>query len=624
MARVGIPEPTEQGVWLDAGDFPTRGKPRARRHYCAPEHDSPYIPQGESMIKRILSAVAVLLFFAGFSIVAFGQQATTSNQSNKVLPLQAHADLGRAAHGPAIQVNMSDVPTGVPRNVLPPPEPRGGISEEEYEARKAEAAKGFALAPGGAKGAAPAGLGLETPFASPVFPGQGNASQVAPADMALAVSSSYVVQLVNESIAVYNKSGVLQAGFPKPLATFFANNSGDIGDVRAFYDWNANRFVVLADDFTRGTIHLASSATSSPLGAWHQYAFNVWGSTDCRVSGAGCPDFPQLGYDDTTIYIGINFFPGAGGISDYMLLLPKAKIYSGAGFGFNFWFNLSFGGTLVDTVHPSVPVNASEHPRAGIAVNTFNINFGGGQCRTGCNGLVFWAFSNNLQGGAGNPGPELSAVGIGTANNYFFPPNANEPGCAGCVDTNDPRISATPTYHDGIITGATVTNGNGGGAGTAHVLWFQSRVFLNDNDARCTGAFLNTCPQITGAQLLNEDCYFCGGQGAAGSSFFGALAPNTGGDLTMIFNYADNNTFVETAYTSRRATQAQNTMHDNGLILCTGSSAAVGRWGDYEADVADLSAGNQNYTWFSGMNAVGGGNWGTCIGRDGFTNLNQP
>jgi hypothetical protein len=172
-----------------------------------------------------------------------------------------------------------------------------------------------------------------------------------------------------------------------------------------------------------------------------------------------------------------------------------------------------------------------------------------------------------------------------------------------------------------VISASLNTNGSDA---HAHALWFQSRVFLNDNDARCTGAFTNDCPQITGAQLLNEDCYFCGGQGTSGSTYYAALAPNIGGDLTMIFNYSDNNTNAETAYTARRATQAQNTMHDNGLILCGGASTAVGHWGDYEANVADLTSANQDYTWFSGMNAIGGGAWGTCIGRDGFTSLNQP
>jgi len=558
---------------------------------------------------------------ASLSIVTVGQEATTSNQSGKLLPGQGRADLGQAGVSAAIQVNMADVPAGTAKNVLPPPEPRGAVSKEEYNARKAQAAKGLSLAPGGATGPAPTNpIGRQVPGATPVFAGQSEQSGISPSDMAVAVSPTYVVQVVNSSIAVYNKSGVIQSGFPKSLSTFFPSNTGDLGDPRAFYDWNAGRFVVLADDFTAGVIHVAASATNNPLGAWHQYSLNVWGATNCRSATSACVDFPQLGYDDTTIYIGINFFPASGGVSDYMLLLPKTKVYQGAGFGFNFWFNLSWGGVLVDTVHPSVPLAGSEHPRAGIAVNSFNINFGGGQCVGGCNGLVFWGFSNNLQA-AGSPGAEFSAVAVATAHNYSLPASANEPGCPGCIDTGDVRISATPSYHAGVISAALNTNGTDA---HAHALWFQARVFLNDNDARCTGAFTNTCPQITGAQLLNEDCYFCGGQGAAGSSYYAALAPNIDGDLSMIFNYSDNVTNAETAYTSRRSTQAQNTMHDNGLVLCGGASAAVGRWGDYEANVADVPGSNQNFTWFSGQNTIGGGAWGTCIGRFGYTKLNQP
>src|SRR5258708_36710676 len=123
---------------------------------------------------------------AGFSIVAFGQQATTSNQSNKVLPGQARADLGRGAVGATIEVNMSEVPEGAPRNVLPPPHPRGGMSEEEYKAAKAEAARGLGLAPGGAKGAAPANrFWREVPVASPVLAGQQDQAAMTPAWLAV-------------------------------------------------------------------------------------------------------------------------------------------------------------------------------------------------------------------------------------------------------------------------------------------------------------------------------------------------------------------------------------------------------------------------------------------------------
>jgi hypothetical protein len=419
--------------------------------------------------------------------------------------------------------------------------------------------------------------------------------------MAVAVSSSYVVQLVNSSIAVYNKSGVLQAGFPKSLSSFFSSNSGDMGDVRAFYDWSAGRFVVLADDFTAGVVHLAASTTSNPLGSWRQYSFNPWGAANCRASGNSCPDFPQLGYDDSTIYIGVNFFPASGGVSDWMLLLPKSKIYSGSGFGYNYWFNLNWGGVNVDTVHPAVLLTAAEHPIAGVAVNTFNINFGiySGGCQ---NGLLVWAFSNNL-----TSSPTITAAFTGTANNYCMPPSANQPGWANSIDTGDVRISGTPIYHAGMIAASFNTNA---GDAHSHSLWFQARPFLSYNGSNW---------QMAAVQLLAEDCFYCGGQGTNGSSFYGALSFNDGGDLSMIYNYSDDNTYPESAYTGRHAMNyLANYMEGAGFVMCGGSGLyGQGRWGDYEANVADLSSNLTNYSWFSGMNDSGG-NWGTCIGKLSF------
>ena len=189
--------------------------------------------------------------------------------------------------------------------------------------------------------------------------------------------------------------------------------------------------------------------------------------------------------------------------------------------------------------HPPARRCTNEHARAGFGVNTFNISFGDGQCRSACNGLVVWGFSNNLMA-SGSPGPELSAFRVSTANNYSLPPAASEPNCAFCVDTGDVRISATPIYHAGVITGALATNGSDS---HAHVLWFQVRPFLNDNDARCTGGFANRCPQVVGASIVNEDCFLCGGQGSGGSSYFAALAPDDAGDLTMVYTFSDNSTF---------------------------------------------------------------------------------
>ncbi len=539
-----------------------------------------------------------------------------------------HADSGRAGSVSAQVVVLDQLPQAgaIPAGALPSPRPRGAVNESEYLARKAAAARQVSYA---TQANAIAGQTQmpdavrQTPGATTVFSGLGQAGSV-PSDMALTVNKSWVVQVVNSRIAVYNKTGTLQAGFPKALGGaggFFPAATTDTGDPRAFYDNQNNRFVVVADDFTGGAMWLAASQTDDPRGAWNIYSFAPWGAASCRSFGSSCPDFPMIGFDDQTIYLSLNFFPSTGGVSDWMLLLPKGLIYSGSGFSYNFWNNFTWGGTPIDTLQPVSLLDAAEHPRAGLAVASFNINFGGGQCSgaSGCSGMMVWAFSNNIVA-AGSPGPEFSAVNVPTATVYRFPANANQPGLPFSVDTSDVRISGSPIYHAGLISAAINTNGSDG---RAHHAWFQLRPFFNDNDARCTGSFLNKCPQITGAEMVNEDCYFCGGGfNTNGSSYFASLAPDAGGDLTMAFNLSDDNTFPSTAYASRRVTQARNLMHDAGIYMCVGASANTsGRMGDYSASAGDDSSPNQKTMWFSAMHMGTGGAWSTCIGKNGYTGI---
>jgi hypothetical protein len=542
------------------------------------------------------------------------------------------ADAGQSVAAEAQVVNLSALPQAQEAigAALPSPRPRGGVDELQYQARKAAAAR---QANGGSIDAAlsgrtqMAGANPDTPGAT-VFTGLGQSGGVVPSDMALAISNSWVVQVVNSRIGVYNKSGVLQSGFPKALGGaggFFPSATTDIGDPRAFYDRMSNHFVVVADDFTGGKMWLAASVSNDPRGAWNIYSFNPWGAANCRNATMSCPDFPMIGFDDSTIYLSLNFFPSTGGVSDWVLLLPKKTIYAGGGFGFNIWNNLSFGGVLIDSLQPVSLLMAAEHPRAGFAVGTFNVNFGGGQCSgaSGCSGVMIWAFSNNLQA-AGSPGPEFSAVNLATATTYRFPANANQKGLPNSVDTGDVRISGSPWYHNGHITASANTNGSDG---RAHHVWWEIRVFLNDNDARCTGAFLNDCAQITGAEMVNEDCYFCGGGfNTNGSSYYASLAPDSAGNLTMVINLSDDNTYPSTAYVSRRVTYGKNLMHDAGIYMCSGASANTsGRMGDYTAAAGDVTKGNANLMWFSGMSMGSGGLWASCFGNNGFTTaVNVP
>ncbi len=522
--------------------------------------------------------------------------------------------------------------------------PYAGVTDSEYKSRKdlaatrvvgsqgATQAPVLTLAPGGA---------VLTPTPVGSFVGQDETcAAVTPSDMALAVSPQFVLQVVNDCLSVYDKSGNVKPGYPKSVTTFFGlppNNltTGQFAsDPRAFFDWVKNRFVfvILYEDFpnSRGFLELAASATSDPTGAWHVYQIQVG-------SSGTCPDFPTLGQNwasdsfDGDIAVGFNIFPcNAAGffnklVDDQVWFLPKSLVYSGSSFGFNIFLHPTYNGALLDSIQPVNVSARGDKPRAQFAVNSFNMNFGGGQCSiTGCNGLVIWAFSNVLQK-SGSPGLQWSSVVVRTPSDYGLPANASQPGGLGTIDTGDTRISGQIQYSAGSMY-ATLNTNNGGGSG---ILAWQFHATLNDNGAAgpgvCTGSFLNACPAITSAVIDQEIGYDATSGGAVSSAYYGTIQPDPERNITMVFNFSGTNAFPSTAYTANRVTQRPGSWHDNGVFLAPTGSAFYGdgRWGDYTGTAPDLNV-NTPAMWFSGMYVRSDGSWGTTIGKNSYASANQP
>ena len=359
--------------------------------------------------------------------------------------------------------------------------PLSGLTEAQYQALKKLVAQRLAageigskpspvatkVSPKMPKGMVPFGAtgGPKSVFESTFFAGQ---SEVCcdPPDMSLAVSENFVLQMVNNYVAVYSKSGTLQPGFPKSADTFFGLAAGTYTtDPRAFYDWDNHRFFVLELTETNtgnpngspnvGAVAWAVSQTQDPRGGWWMYNNNL-----VQASGV-CPDFPTLGHDTTNwgpgatkggIYIGLNLWSGAvdcrgdGFSSDTIFILPKDALYSGGAYGFWFINGMNSGGTKVDTLAAENVTDRADKPSSIFWTNSFNYNFGGGACSGGCNGLIVWAESGPTTGtvcpgaAAGCPnnpfwflsggnGPVLTAQTISTTHNYSFPPNAAAPNC---------------------------------------------------------------------------------------------------------------------------------------------------------------------------------------------------
>jgi hypothetical protein len=519
---------------------------------------------------------------------------------------------------PGRQVIMDSLHQATPAQLAAHPaslRPRDGLTDEQHRARKLEAERrgvrgGVAPGPGSSAKSVPHPF----PGAFASFPGLNQefaCPGCTPSDMALAVGENFVVQVVNTAVNVYDKRGTVQAGYPKSINDFFGlPSTAFTTDPRAFYDWENHRYLIvmllesdLGGSDNVGSLLIAASQTHDPRLGWWLY------SPAFQIGNTGeCPDYPTLGHDSTNwgsgatkggFYVGINQFdtPCANLIQNYMFLIPKDPVYSGANFGFPIWSTFT-DGPLVDTLQAANITGRGDKPQAVFLVNSFNINFGGGQCSGGCNGLILWTITNPFGGGA------LSATVLGTANNYSLPPLAHEPGCTGpgCIETIDTRITGQVKYNAGSLFGSLET----AAAGEAHPIWFEVHPTTDVNG------------NINGATELQEDCFFCGGFVKNGSAYFATLQPDPEGNVTMVYNYSEDDQYPGTAYTSRKVDYCC-LMNGSGLFIRGGDAFyGEGRWGDYTATAVDNTVATSPAVWFSGMFAESDGDWGTWIGA------NQP
>ena len=215
------------------------------------------------------------------------------------------------------------------------------------------------------------------------FAGVGNgdygfAPNAAPPDTNASVGATQVVQWVNESFAVFDKStGAIAAGFPKAGNTVWAGFGGGCevnndGDPIVQYDKANNRWILTQFSVTT-TPYLqcvAVSTTSDATGTYNRYSFNY---------GTQFPDYPKVGVWPDAYYISFNIFNNGTTFAG-----SKACAYDGAAMRNGaaatqvcFQLSTSFGGLL-----PS-DLDGATAPPAGSP--NFFLNFG-------TNSLNLWKF----------------------------------------------------------------------------------------------------------------------------------------------------------------------------------------------------------------------------------------
>ncbi|HKT28868.1 hypothetical protein [Dyella sp.] len=185
----------------------------------------------------------------------------------------------------------------------------------------------------------------------------GNQFSVEPPDQGLCAGNGFVMESVNDVLAIYDHRGKELVG-PVDLNTFYGypaainRSTGaygpEITDPSCYYDASTQRWFQLALTLDRigttsslaGTNHLdiAVSQTSDPTGAWTIYHLPVQNNGTQGTPDHGCAlgfclgDYPHIGADAHAIFLTTNEFSlfGSGFYGAQIYVISKRALVSGA------------------------------------------------------------------------------------------------------------------------------------------------------------------------------------------------------------------------------------------------------------------------------------------------------
>lgn len=504
------------------------------------------------------------------------------------LTLPGSAALAQSAvHGPevapAIHSDKSpalrDMP-GAPRDHVPKLHPNRRIP---LPSQPEQADGALQLAPGPTV-ASTAGLS---------YPGVGAgdygfAPNAAPPDTNLAVGATQVVQIVNESFAVFNKStGAIVTGFPKANNSLWSGFGGGCqtnndGDPVVQYDKAANRWIIT--QFSVSTTPylqcVAVSTTSDATGTYNRYAFS-YGTTQFN-------DYPKMSVWPDAYYFTFNIFNNGNTFAGAKVCAyDRTRMLAGAAATQQcFQLSNSYGGLL-----PS-DLDGATAPPAGSPA--YLVNFG-------TNSLNLWKFHVDFANPANTTltGPTNIPVAAFTAacgGGTCIP----QPGTSQKLDSLADRLMYRYAYrrvgadqHEALVVNHSVKVSGTKRSQVAGVRWYEIRT---------PGA----TPTIYQQGTFAPDSV---------NRWMGSIGMDKVGNIAVGYSASSGSVYPSLRYTGRLPTDPLGTMESENIILAgTGSQTAnLSRWGDYSALSIDPVDDCTFYYTNEYLKANGTFNWSTYI-----------
>jgi uncharacterized repeat protein (TIGR01451 family) len=408
--------------------------------------------------------------------------------------------------------------------------------------------------------------------------------QSAPPDTNMAVGPNGIVQIVNTSFAVFNKTGTAALG-PVGINTVWAGFGGGCqtnndGDPVVQYDKIADRWII--SQFSVSTTPflecVAVSTTPDPTGTYARYSFN-YGNSDF-------PDYPKLSVWPDAYYVTYNIFSGGSTFAGARVCaFDRSKMLAGAA-ATQVCFNTgtSFGGVL------TADLDGGTLPSAGSPSYVLGLG-------TSATTLAFWKFHVDFitPGNSTFTGPTTLTVpsyAEACSGGTCIP----QTGTTQQLDSLADRLMYRLAYrnfgdHEALVVNHSVTAGSSAG-----VRWYELRLDGSHN-----------------ASVFQQGTY------APDASFrwMGSIAQDQQGNMGLGFSVSSSSLHPEIHYTGRLAGDAAGQMPQGEATIINGAGSQTGsslsRWGDYSAMRIDPSDDCTFWYTTEYIPANGAFNWSTRI-----------
>jgi hypothetical protein len=436
------------------------------------------------------------------------------------------------------------------------------------------------------------------------------------------VGPNHYIQAVNDSYAIYSKTGTLLAAFTENALWLGANSgtpcdANNFGDAVVVYDALADRWILTNFAFANSSTGpffqcLAVSRSGDPIaGGWFLYAVRM---DSGAIASGTLNDYPKFGIWTDCLYMSANEFKGTTYKGSAFASFERSSLYAGA---------------------------ALDSTNSSIGIVPFSNQAGG----------PFTMLPSNLLGTsadslppAGRPNFYVSEALSGTAFEVrkFTPGQNGSHRCGAGGTMSAATLVPHATYTD-LAGGDIVPQKNTANPldslyfrlmqkaqyrkiGSAESLWVVHSVRNTSQNVGPQWAQLNLSGGTIATSVVQQQLYR---PDTTLYRWMGSLAVDAQGNMALAYSTSSGGSFPGIAYSGRLAGDPLNNLPQAETVLVAGAdsqtnncgSGPCARWGDYSSmsiDPSDDCTFWYTTQYFSAAGNGAAGNWNTRIGSFKF------